>query len=890
MSPHLRPALKPLIDITALEQQLVSHPEQRLTLLKSALKEGHNKLKEFFDQGSSASSVVYGRAQLVDEVLALAYRLLFAKVEQPVALVAVGGYGRGELHPYSDVDIMILLEGAENETTRNAIEQLVTLLWDSKLEVGHSVRTLDECVREAREDITVATNIMESRHLAGDHELFSRMQTETAPEHMWDSRAFFQAKLKEQDARHRKHHGTANQLEPSIKESPGGLRDLQMIGWVAKRHFGAQTLTELVAHRFLTENENQVLVECQELLWRIRCSLHYLTGRREDRLLFDYQQTLAKALGYQDCEHNLAVEQFMQNYYRTVTKLQRLNEMLLQLFQEAILYADNPGEPQVINDRFQTRHGFIEVRHSGVFLEEPSALLEIFLILGEQPQIQGVRAETIRLIRQHRSLIDDEFRHSVHATRLFMSIISYPTGVTHELRRMNRYGILAAYIPAFEKIVGRMQYDLFHAYTVDVHTLFVVRNLRRFATPEFTHEFPLCSSVSCHIPKPELLYLAGLFHDIAKGRGGDHSELGAIDAKEFCLQHALSPKDAELVAWLVKHHLFMSMTAQRKDISDPEVIHNFAQIVENLSRLDHLYLLTVADIRATNPKHWNSWKDRLLSELYNKTAIYLRRGQVKAVTAEESSRVAMQSTLKILERQGYSLKQINPIVENLHEDYFLRYTPQEAAQHINAIVDTQNPSEPRVKAISVGPGTLEIFLYLKNVDSVFATAASTLEQLGLNILDAAIMSTKNGYTLDTFRVLEENKDLASAAYRAEEITEALKSAFSATELTPVEVTRHRPRVHKYFEVKTEVSFEQDPGRTCSIALIAAADRPGLLARIGKAFVAEKIRVHSAKIATLGEKAEDVFHITDMSNRPIVESERQQKLRDAIIAFVEGERS
>jgi [protein-PII] uridylyltransferase len=387
-----------------------------------------------------------------------------------------------------------------------------------------------------------------------------------------------------------------------------------MIGWVAKRHFGLDSLQELVAEGFLTDSEYRALMEGQHFLWKVRFALHMTTGRREDRLLFDLQRTLADQFGYRSDERRLAVEWFMMDYYRTIQELSRLNEMLLQLFQEVILYVDDPGDPVEINRRFQTRKGFLEVANDRVFRRYPFALLELFLILQQHSEIKGVRASTIRLVRDHRYLIDENFRNNIRSRSLFMEIFRQPHGLTHELRRMNRYGILAAYYPAFEKIVGQMQHDLFHAYTVDEHTLFVVRNLRRFSVPKFNHEFPLCSRISNRLPKPELLYLAGFFHDIAKGRGGNHSELGATDAMEFLRLHGLSDYDQKLVGWLVQNHLLMSQTAQRRDISDPDVINEFARQIGDRTRLDYLYLLTVADIRGTNPTLWNSWKDALSTE------------------------------------------------------------------------------------------------------------------------------------------------------------------------------------------------------------------------------------------------------------------------------------
>ena len=520
-----------------------------IKLLKDAVLAIDEGLKQLYQNGCDVNTIVYGRADLIDRLISAIYGYLFKDLDQEIALIAVGGYGRGELHPKSDIDLMILLRDEENQQTKDLLEKFLMLLWDIRLEIGHSVRTIDECVEESTKDITVATNIMESRLLTGSSSLHTEMKEKTSADHIWDSKSFFQAKLEEQIQRNGKFNDTAYNLEPNIKESRGGLRDIQMIGWVAKRHFNADSLHDLVKENFLLEDELNTLLEGQHLLWRIRCSLHYLSGRREDRLLFDYQRDLANEFGFKDKEENSkneAIEQFMQHYYRTVIELERLNEMLLQHFREKIIYADVDTEAEKINNSFQVRNGYIETTEESIFKDNPCAILEIFIILQDYPEIQGVRAETIRQIRKYRYLIDDKFRQSPRAHHLFIKMMTGSRGVTHELRRMNRYGILAAYIPAFDSIVGRMQYDLFHAYTVDQHTLFVIRNMRRLSLPDYCHEFPLASGVFQHISNPGLLYLSGLFHDIAKGRQGDHSELGAVDAKDFCELHGLSEDDSEL--------------------------------------------------------------------------------------------------------------------------------------------------------------------------------------------------------------------------------------------------------------------------------------------------------------------------------------------------------
>jgi len=634
---------------------------------------------------------------------------------------------------------------------------------------------------------------------------------------------------------------------------------------VAKRHFGARTLAELVDHGFLTQTEYDDLHEGQTLLWRIRMALHYVTGRREDRLLFDLQKELAISFGYQDGENNLAIEQFMQRYYRTVMELERLNELLLQLFREAILYADQQEPPEILNQRFESRNGYISARGPDMFQQNPTALLEIFLILELRPDIRGVRAQTIRLIRENCHLIDDKFRQSETARQLFMDILRQQRGVTHELRRMNRYGILAAYLPAFEQIVGRMQYDLFHAYTVDQHTLFVVRNLRRLSVAEFAHEHPLASGIFHHLPRPELLYLAGLFHDIAKGRGGRHEELGAVDAKAFCLDHGLSEEDGELVAWLVRHHLLMSIVAQRKDISDPEIVAAFARQVETQVRLDYLYLLTMCDIRGTNPKHWNSWKDNLLAELYHKASNTIRSGFDNPTNRVIAVQDTKTSTLRLLAKNGYVPERVNALWEHFTDDYFLHHSPYQVLWHTKLILGWGNRPLPLVAAQIGNRGQIEILIYAEEMSNLFALVASTIDQLGLTIVEAQLMATSQGHKLETFKVLEEDGRTPGSGYRTKEIIERLNKRLKSD--APAELDKARPasRVQKHFQVETDVRFEQLPGKDITVMNITTTDRPGLL-----------------KIATAGEEARDIFHITDSNNKPLLDEDACQQLRTSVI--------
>src|SRR5262245_43771679 len=681
--------------LAGLRQSLAANT-QDVAAFRNALIEGDNRLKQRFLDDEPVERLVRDRARLVDALLKAAWELHVGEHAREVALIAVGGYGRGELNLCSDIDIMILLPKSESAPWQGSLEKFLTFMWDIGLEVGQSVRTIDDCQRESAADVSVATTLIEARLLTGPELLFEAMRRALAPERVWPTRDFFEAKVAEQTARHHRYHDTAYNLEPNVKSSPGGLRDIQTIGWVAKRHFGGDSLEELVEHGFLARSELRKLKTAQSFLWKARFALHVLTNRREDRLLFDHQIKLAKMFGYEDATYTLAVEQLMQRYYRTAMDVSLLNEMLLQLFREAIL-----GDPNVVpvpvNPRFQIRSDYLEITSDDVFDRYPSALLEIFVVIAQHPEVRGVRAATIRHLTRHLWLIDEEFRQHPRNHRLFFEILRAPSGVTHELRRMNLYGVLGRYIPAFGRIVGRMQYDLFHAYTVDAHTLFVVSNLRRMAMPKYDHELPNLSRIMQSLPKQELAYLAAIFHDIAKGLGGDHSELVAVDAEAFCLEQGLSRYDARLVAWLVRNHPVLSVTAQKKDISDPQVIQEFARVVGDQTHLDYLYVLTVSDVRGTNPKLWNNWKAKLFAEFYERTKRALRRGLENPIDKDELIAETQNSARKLLAEQAFDPNLIAPIWKNFTDAYFIRYTADEVAWHTRIIAKrTQAEGGPLV--------------------------------------------------------------------------------------------------------------------------------------------------------------------------------------------------
>ena len=852
--------------------------------IRASLAAAGDDLKARFKAGESVIELVHARAAVIDRHLVELWDRFDARA---AALVAVGGYGRGELHPYSDVDILLLLPDDLPAEAEEGLSAFVTALWDIGLEIGHSVRTVEQCAEQAGKDLTIATTLMEARLLAGPQGLFDAMQAVIAPERMWPSTEFFVDKRKEQIERHHRYHDTGYNLEPNVKGSPGGLRDIQMIGWVAKRHFGAATLAELVDHEFLTEGQLRRLENGQAFLWRIRFGLHVLTGRREDRLLFDHQIKLAHLLGYEDATYTLAVEQLMQRYYRTVMDLSRLNEMLLQQFEEAILM-DPDAPPEPLNERFQVKNGYLQTTHDNVFVNDPSALLEVFLMLQQNAELRGISAYTIGLIRRHLYLIDDEFRQNPRNHRLFLSILRAPEGVTHELRRMNRYGVLGLYVPAFGRIVGRMQYDLFHAYTVDEHTLFVVSNLRRFALSRFDEEFPRCSQIMQSLEQPEIAYLSGLFHDIAKGRGGDHSELGAVDARAFCLEHGLSKYEAGIVAWLVRNHLILSTTAQKKDIGDPDVINEFAKQVGDALHLDYLYLLTVADVRGTDPKLWNSWKAQLFRDLYELTQRALRRGLANPIDREQLILEKQAKARETLAENGVSNERIDEVWRLMNANYFLRHRPSEIAWHTEWLADSDTDSEVGlvdVRRRRNGDG-VEAALFTPSVKRTFAHATAVLDELGMTIMDARVVPLENGYSIDSFVFMELDDRVEIDEARMQKIRRSLTRVLTAYDDNVTRVTRTLPRQARMFTTRTNVEFSPATKGDVTVLELVAADRPGLLSTIGQVFIEQNIDIENAKIMTIGERAEDVFYIRPESGGTL-DDEALGNLRQALLARLDN---
>jgi [protein-PII] uridylyltransferase len=652
---------------------------------------------------------------------------------QGAALVATGGYGRCEQYPSSDIDLLVLLAREPEAAERESLERFIGTLWDIGLEIGHSVRTVAGCIEAAADDVTVRTTLLESRFLSGSRALYR--QLEQALRTVVDPVSFLKAKKLEQEQRHAKHQDTPYALEPNLKEAPGGLRDLQVIQWIARAAGIGRRWSELVAQGLIERDEARQLAKGEALLQDLRIRLHYLAGRREDRIVFDVQTALAAQLGYRDSANRRASEAMMQRYYQTAKGVTQLNTILLQNL-EARLAPEPDVAPRALNERFRIRGELLEIVHERLFEEQPLAILESFLLLMQHQELRGMTAPTLRALYRARGRINAKFRGDPLARLMFLHILQQPRGIVHEFRRMNQYGILGRYLPEFGRIVGQMQHDLFHVYTVDQHILMVVRNLRRFTQPEFAHEYPLCSELSSGFERRWLLYVAALYHDIAKGRGGDHSHLGSSDARSFSSRHGLAREDRELVQFLVENHLLMSHVAQKQDVYDPEVLRAFAEKVKSERRLVALYLLTVADVRGTSPKVWNAWKGKLLEDLYRATRRTLT-GEPLARDAALAEKQAEATRLLRLYALSDAVK--DRLWASLDITYFLRHDAQEIAWHTRNLHYRVDSEKPVVKArlAPFGEG-LQVMIYTRDREALFARICGYFDRAGFNIAEAKV--------------------------------------------------------------------------------------------------------------------------------------------------------
>ena len=864
--------------------------EDRSTPLIEQLKAGRKVLTEFrqyqftqFEEGAAVAELIKERATFIDQFLKKIWQVFIP--DNVGTLIAVGGYGRGELHPYSDIDLLILCDDIQKN--QEDLSKFITFLWDLGFEVGHAIRTLSDCETAGLEDVTTATNLLESRWLTGDYERFERLQ-QLWDYHstFWESKDFFQAKFDEQEKRHQRFNDTIYQLEPNIKESPGGLRDIQTIYWVAKRHFNANSINELVQRNFLTTEEFLEIEAAYKYLNRIRFALQHKKKRREDRLQFDLQQAIAESFGYSDNAEKIAVEQFMSSYYRNVQNVVKLNEILLQHFRE-VLFDDENTVTTPINNHFKMVNDYLDITHPKVFLKNPTALLESFIILESFPEIKGLRSNAIRSIRDHLYLIDDSFRNDPINKALFMEIFRQPKGVNAAVKRMHSYGVLSEYLPVFKKITGLMQFNIFHAYTVDDHTILTIRNLRRFFVDEYTYEFPTAHQIAKDLCKPELLFLSGLFHDIAKGRNGAHEILGAVDALEFAKKHNLSQKDGKLISWLVRHHLDFSSIAQKKDLSDPKVIQYFAKLVGDQEHLDYLYLLTVADVCSTSSDVWNDWKNSLFLDLYNETSNQLALSVKSPKDRKKKALQIQEKSREMLSKRGIPSAEFNALWSSLSKsDFFSKQSSADVARITKLLYQCDKTKSNIFLEEQSQRGASELIIYMPDRDYLFAYIAHTLDSLGTNVLEAQIFSSSDNMTLVLVYFLNRETNDYLDKDRHFEVLDKIKHQLTQDEVYPLEGTNLiKARRTRHFETPTEIMFNQINDSLTELS-INTKDTPGLLARIGCALKEENIRLHDAKIHTVGEKAEDVFLISNTENQAIISKERLTHIREALLEMIE----
>ena len=817
--------------------------------LKKQLKAAHQEAISIFQQDGKPETLLTQLRRNVDAALTEAWER--HNMPPEITLVAVGGYGRGELFPHSDVDVLILLESTPDAALQEKLEALVQLFWDIGLEIGHSIRTIDECLAESAADITVQTSLLEARLVTGNKSLFQLLQAkfQTA----MDPRAFFQAKLLELRQRHVKYEDTPYSLEPNCKESPGGLRDLQVILWVAKAAGLGESWSKLAQRGLITATEARQLTQKERAFKDIRIRLHILSNRREDRLVFDIQTVVAESFGFKSNDTRRASEYLMQRYYWAAKAVTQLNTILLQNI-EAQLF---PQElvPQKINDRFNELNGFLDIAHDLVFEDTPSAMLEVFLILAQRPELKDMSARTRRALWHARFKIDNAFRRDPVNHALFVQILQSKRGITHALRGMNQTSVLGRYLPNFRRIVGQMQHDLFHVYTVDQHILMVVRNVRRFTMSEHAHEYPFCSQLIANFAQPWILYVAALFHDIAKGRGGDHSKLGMADARAFCEQHGLSEENTELAVFLVEHHLTMSQVAQKQDLSDPDVILQFASTVKDERHLTALYLLTVADIRGTSPKVWNAWKGKLLEDLYRMT---LRVLGGEAPSPDRELKNTQEEVLKTLRLYGLPTDAHEQFWRQLDVSYFLRLDASDIAWQTRSFYDKIASTVPIVKCrlAPIGEG-VQVAVYTPDRPDLFARICSYFDEKNFSILDAKIHTTKTNYALDVFLI---SAPVFAKNYRdiINLIEHELAQLLQSDSPLPAPVRSRLSRLSRTFPINPSVDLRPDERGQYYLLSVSANDRNGLLYTISNILAQYKINLHTAKVMTLGERVEDVF--------------------------------
>jgi [protein-PII] uridylyltransferase len=872
-------SLPPLPRLPAVVPRSGVSPDARRAL-RQLLGDVDRSLAVAFREGEDASALARRRSEAVDRIVAHVWSACLGDMAA-AALFAVGGFGRGMLFPYSDVDLLALV-GETSPNLSRALENFFGCLWDIGMKPGHATRAVEQCRSLAIEDASVFTSLLDARRLVGQPVLGGELRAILDDPAIWPPREYLAVRLRERNARHARFDDTAHNLEPNLKDGPGGLRTLDALRWLGKRLATAPDFDAMVSEGLLESVEAAALGRAEATLRRYRFALHLEAGRAEERLLFDYQRAIAARLGFED-EHakNLGVEQFMQGYYRAATLIERLGVQVAERFVELL---EPEAEPVAVGADYVRYGSRLALRHPHLFLRRPATLVEIFIARLDTPGISGFTAETMRRIQQAVARHGESLADEADVLGAFLGLLRRGAPAVEALWRMNRHGLLAAILPAFGRVVGRMQYDLFHVYTVDEHTLRVLRNVARFADPSAHRDFPIGCEIWPTLERPELMLLAALFHDIAKGRGGDHSTLGEEDARAFGARLGLPAEDIELVAWLVRWHLLMSTTAQRQDITDADVVQRFAAAVGDWERLDHLYLLTVADIIGTSPKLWNAWKDRLLADLYTATRYALRSDLAAPQHAGTRVRECRERAQAMLVGERFDPEAVARVWTDFPESSFLRHRPEQIAWQTAAILRSKGATPlVEVHPFSVR-GSTELFIYAPDRDGLFAAVTVMLDRLRFSVVEARILVSTAGMALDTFLLLESDTQAPASLQRAEELRLRMQRALmQPAHQQPAK--RGLSRHLRHFQMAPRIEFS-DAGERTQLALVCT-DRPGLLAAVAQALAEAEIRVHDARIATFGERVEDFFQITDRQNAPL-SAVRREILRAALLGRIGGD--
>ncbi|WP_040975606.1 bifunctional uridylyltransferase/uridylyl-removing protein GlnD [Necropsobacter massiliensis] len=822
--------------------------------------------------------LIANRTRFCDQLLIHLWQHFQLEALSQSALIAVGGYGREEMFPLSDLDVLILTQDNIDTQHEERIAQLVQFLWDCGFEVGHAVRTLSQCADEGRRDISIATNLLESRYLCGRQDLFAKLTALLQQPDFWPIDAFFNAKIKEKTERYQRYNNTSYNLEPDIKYSPGGLRDLHLLYWLALRHTGAKHLDDILRSGFIYPQEYALLQQSQQLLFKVRFALHLILTRYDNRLLFDRQLKVSELLGYQG-EGNQAVENMMKAFFQALQSISLLSDILTKHYREHFLSAPTDSPLIPLDAHFGLKNNEICLRNPDCFQICPDSILDLFYHLTQQPTAD-IHSVTLRRLHLALDKFEGWLSDSPTAREKFLRLFVQPKAIERALAPMRRYGVLNIYLPQWKQIEGLMQFDLFHSYTVDEHTLRVMLKLESFLAAENADAHPVCSVLFPTLSDRTLIYLVALFHDIAKGRGGDHATLGAQDMIDFARQHGFEGREIATMAWLVKNHLLMSVTAQRRDIHDPAVVMGFAAEVQNQVRLDYLICLTVADICATNETLWNSWKRSLLATLYQYTNQQFQRGMSSLPDNQEKIATHRSEALTLLRHDNPQLSEQDVMIvwQRCPDEYFLRNSPKQIAWHTQLLLASQADLLVKISNRFSAGGT-EVFIYCQDRPRLFNQLVSAIGAKQFSIHDAQIITSSDGYVFDSFIVTELNGELAKFDRRREleqALTRALRDDWMPT------LNRHKNRRLQHFRVKTEVRFLHTEKTEQTEMELFALDKAGLLAEVSRIFSELELNLLNAKITTIGEKAEDFFILTNKRNRALSDRERET-LKQRILA-------